>query len=144
MVRYAQRPWYTPIGFMNSSPASFMPMVAVLGFLIVWPVRYRVSEFFERQRDGPHIEARHKAVRYYQEMERMHRRQTLNNLECMQQDNSPHRVSASMSAEALRIGNTDQEFNYWYAHQRDAIRAEKLLKEVRELKSKIAAAEGSA
>lgn len=79
-------------------------------------------------------------MKYYNEMERMHRRQALLNLECMQDDNFGGRQSAVLMTEALRVGHLNQEQNYWHAHQRDTIRAEKLLTEIRELKAKIAAA----
>lgn len=137
MVRYANRPWYSPLGFMASAPTSYAPMLVLISVVAVWPFRYRISEYFERQRDGPHIELRQKAVKYYNEMERMHRRQVMVNQENIQDDNMPHRLSAHMSVEAIRQGRTDQEYDYWHAHQRDALRAEKLLGEVRELKQKL-------
>lgn len=139
MVRYVQRPWYSPLGFMASSPSSYSWMLCAIAVTVVFPFRYQLSEYFERQREGPHVEIRHKAVKYYTEMERMHRRQALVNLDNMQDDNSPHRLSASISVDALKVGELDQEYNYWYAHQRDAMRAEKLMMEIRELKAKIAA-----
>lgn len=139
MVRYVQRPWYSPLGFMASSPSSYSWMIGLLAVVGVFPFRYQVSEYFERQRDGPHVEIRHKAVKYYTEMERMHRRQALVNLDNMQDDNGPHRLSASISVDAIKIGELDQDYNYWYAHERDAIRAEKLMMEIRELKAKMAA-----
>lgn len=137
MVRYAKRPWFTPLGFMASSPTSYAPMLVFISLCALWPFRYHLSEFFERQKDGPHVELRQKAVSYYSEMERMHRRQAMVNQENLQDDNAPHRLSAQMSIEAIRQGRTDQEYDYWYAHQRDTIRAEKLLGEVRELKQKL-------
>ncbi|KAK7194891.1 hypothetical protein NESM_000410600 [Novymonas esmeraldas] len=138
MVRYAQRPWYSPLGFMATTPTAYAPMLTCIAVAAIFPLRYQLSEYFERQRDGPHIDMRHKAVKYYAEMERMHRRQTLVNLESMQDDNAPHRHSSVMSVESIQGGHLDQEYNYWYAHERDAIRAEKLMLEIRELKAKIA------
>lgn len=140
MVRYAQRPWFHPIGFMSYAPSSYAFLLVVTGVTAAFPFRYRISEYFERQRDGPHVEMRQKAVKYYNEMERMHRRQALINLENMQDDNFGGRQSATLMTEALRVGHLDQEQNYWHAHQRDTIRAEKLLEEIRELKAKIASA----
>lgn len=122
---------------MSSSPTSYVPMMVVCGVLAAWPARYRISEYFERQRDGPHVEIRQKAVKFYSEMERMHRRQALVNQENMQDDNFGGRNSATLMTEALRIGHLDQEQNYWHAHQRDSMRAEKLLEEIRELKTKL-------
>ncbi|CCW62973.1 unnamed protein product [Phytomonas sp. EM1] len=138
MVRYAQRPWYNPLGYMAASPAAYVSMVFMISLTAVWPFRYRISEYFERQRAGPHVEIRQKAVMYYNEIERMHRRQAMVNQENLQNDNSGQRLQAAMVAEALKMGHADQEYNYWYAHQRDAIRAEKLLLEIEELKRKIA------
>lgn len=143
MVRYAKRPWFHPLGFMASAPTSYAPMLVLIGLCVTFPARYRISEYFERQRDGPHIEIRQKAVKYYNEMERMHRRQAMINQENIQDDNMPHRLSAQMSIESIRKGRTDQEFDYWHAHQRDAMRAEKLLGEVRELKQKLGIADTS-
>eukprot|EP00796_Vickermania_ingenoplastis_P010035 gene10035-7010_t len=140
MVRYTQRPWYHPVGFMSSSPTSYAPLMFIIGITAAFPFRYALSEYFERQRDGPHMEIRQKAVKYYTEMERMHRRQALINLENMQDDNFGGRNSATLSTEALRCGHLDAEQSYWYAHQRDALRAEQLLAEVRELKMKLAKA----
>lgn len=139
MVRYVQRPWYTPLGLMATSPTAYAPLMVGMAVVLVFPLRYHISEYFERQRDGPHVELRQKAVKYYTEMERMHRRQALVNLDSMQDDNGPHRLTAAMSVDALQLGQTDQEYNYWYAHERDAMRAEKLLLEIRELKAKMAA-----
>ncbi|KAH9597682.1 hypothetical protein LSM04_007438 [Trypanosoma melophagium] len=141
MVRYVKRPWYTPLGFMNYAPQSYAPLLMALSVAVTFPLRYKLSEYFERQRDGPHVELRRKAVLYYSEMERMHRRQALQNQANLQEDNSTHRLSATLQAEALRMGHVDQEYNYWYAHQRDAIRAEKLLTEVKELQARIAQTE---
>ncbi|CCW70319.1 unnamed protein product [Phytomonas sp. Hart1] len=138
MVRYAQRPWYNPLGCMASSPPAYVFLVFFTGLTLVWPIRYRISEYFERQRAGPHVELRQKAVMYYNEIEKMHRRQALVNQENLQNDNSGHRQQALMVAESLRMGHIDQEYNYWFAHQRDAIRAEKLLLEIKELKAKLA------
>ncbi|KAL7700882.1 hypothetical protein N2W54_007940 [Lotmaria passim] len=138
MVRYVQRPWYSPLGFMATAPSSYVWFMAAAAVVAVFPFRYQLSEYFERQRDGPHVELRHRAVKYYSEMERMHRRQALVNLDNMQDDNSPHRLSASVSVDAIKVGDLDQEYNYWYAHARDAARAEKLMMEIRELKAKIA------
>ncbi|RNF15421.1 uncharacterized protein Tco025E_05581 [Trypanosoma conorhini] len=140
MVRYAQRPWYTPIGFMSSAPHSYAGLLIAFGVAAVFPFRYKMSEYFERQRDGPHVELRRKAVMYYNEMERMHRRQALQNLSSLQEDDSGHRLSATLQGEALRMGHVDQEYNYWYAHQRDALRAEKLLTEVKELQARVSEA----
>lgn len=139
MVRYVQRPWFSPLGFMAAAPSSYVWFMCGAAVVAVFPFRYQLSEYFERQRDGPHVELRHKAVKYYSEMERMHRRQALVNLDNMQDDNPGHRLSASMAVDSLKTGDLDQEYNYWYAHQRDAIRAEKLMMEIRELKAKIAA-----
>ncbi|KAG5505750.1 hypothetical protein JKF63_05086 [Porcisia hertigi] len=139
MVRYVQRPWYSPLGFMASSPTAYAPIMICVAITAIFPLRYHISEYFERQRDGPHIELRHKAVKYYSEMERMHRRQALVNLESIQDDNAPHRLSGVLSVESIQAGSLDQEYNYWYAHERDAIRAEKLMMEIRELKAKMAA-----
>ncbi|KEG15530.1 hypothetical protein DQ04_00051250 [Trypanosoma grayi] len=137
MVRYAKRPWFTPIGFMNYAPHSYAPLMMVIGVAATFPFRYKISEYFERQRDGPHVELRRKAVLYYNEMERMHRRQALQNQYSVQDDDSGHRMSATLQGEALRMGHVDQEYNYWHAHQRDALRAEKLLSEVRELQARL-------
>ncbi|GET88354.1 hypothetical protein, conserved [Leishmania tarentolae] len=139
MVRYVQRPWFSPLGFMASSPTGYPFMMVCIAVGIIFPFRYQISDYFERQRDGVHVEMRRKAVKYYAEMERMHRRQALVNLESMQDDNAPHRLSAVLSVESIQAGNLDQEYNYWYAHERDAIRAEKLMMEIRELKAKMAA-----
>lgn len=123
---------------MATAPSSYVWLMAAAAVVAVFPFRYQLSEYFERQRDGPHVELRHRAVKYYSEMERMHRRQALVNLDNMQDDNSPHRLSASVSVDAIKVGDLDQEYNYWYAHARDAARAEKLMMEIRELKAKIA------
>ncbi|EAN93440.1 hypothetical protein C3747_99g851c [Trypanosoma cruzi] len=141
MVRYAKRPWYTPVGFMSYAPHSYAALLVFVGTTAVFPFRYKISEYFERQRDGPHVELRRKAVLYYNEIERMHRRQALQNLSSMQEDDSSHRLSATLQGEALRMGHVDQEYNYWYAHQRDALRAEKLLAEVRELQERVSQAQ---
>ncbi|KPI84419.1 hypothetical protein ABL78_6526 [Leptomonas seymouri] len=139
MVRYVQRPWYSPLGFMATAPSSFAWVICGCAVIAAFPFRYQISEYFERQRGGPHVELRQKAVKYYAEMERMHRRQALVNLESIQDDNAPHRLSASMAIDSIKVGDLDQDYNYWYAHGRDAIRAEKLMMEIRELKEKIAA-----
>ncbi|KPA78262.1 hypothetical protein ABB37_06413 [Leptomonas pyrrhocoris] len=139
MVRYVQRPWYSPLGLMATNTPSYVWFMCASAVIAVFPFRYQISEYFERQHAGPHVELRHKAVKYYSEMERMHRRQALVNLDNMQDDNAPHRLSASMAVDSLKTGDLDQEYNYWYAHARDAARAEKLMIEIRELKAKIAA-----
>lgn len=115
------------------------PLTTIIGVAAVWPFRYHISEYFERQREGPHIEIRRKAVQYYQEIERMHRRQAMVNQENLWDDNMPHRNTANISSEAMRKGFPDMEQSYWLAHQRDAMRAEKLLQEVRALKAKVGA-----
>ncbi|EPY36913.1 hypothetical protein STCU_00344 [Strigomonas culicis] len=142
MVRYTPRPWYSPLGFMASAPTGYGPLLVAIGVVIAWPLRYQLSEYFERQKDGPHIELRQRAVKYYNELERMHRRQAMLNLENMEEDTSGLRLHATLSAEALRVGHTDMEYQYWNAHQRDAMRTEKLLMEIADLKEKIAAEEG--
>lgn len=113
----------------------------VVGVTATFPLRYKISDYFERQRDGPHVELRRKAVLYYNEVERMHRRQALQNQANVKDDDSSHRISSTLQAEALRLGHMDQEYNYWHAHQRDALRAEKLLAEVRELQERLNSAQ---
>ncbi|CAD2220998.1 hypothetical protein AGDE_01619 [Angomonas deanei] len=141
MVRYVQRPWYSPLGFMASAPTSYVPLMVVTSLALIFPMRYRLSEYFERQKNGPHIENRQKAVKYYNELERMHRRQAMQNLENMQNDNSGHRNSVRLAEGGIRFGMVDDEMQYWRNYQSDALRAEKLLAEIRELKSKMASEE---
>lgn len=139
MPRYASRPWFSPLGYMASSPQSWPAMLMSLGVLGMFPFRYRFAEYYERQSMGPESEIREKAVRYYGEMERMHRRQALSNHPMWQQDDVDlHNVTAQMQVQSFRIGVTDNEYQYWHAHQRDALRAQKLLGEIEELQQRIA------
>lgn len=139
MPRYPQRPWYSPLGSMATGPHIYAMQLFSLGFIIFYPFRYRLSEWYERQSLSPDCQLRGKAVAYYHEMERQHKRQAMVNNPILMNDFGQN-TSATMSADALKSGITDFEFQYWHAHQRDAMRAEKLVEEVKELQAKIAKA----
>lgn len=141
MARYPNRPWYSPLGFMATTPHSYGFVVVTMGFFFGYPLRYKLGEYYERQQLTPDAHMRAKAIAYYRELERTQRRQAMTNHQMyMQADLDGHQMSATGAANSLKIGVTDYEYQYWEAHQRDALRAEKLLKEVEELQAKIQAA----
>lgn len=138
MVRYTQRPWYSPLGFMAHTPHSYGFFIGTLGFYLVYPFRYRYSDWSERMMPTKGQELQDKAVLYYRELERMQRRMAMFHNPVLQGFTDSHVASAAASSDSLNYGVTDFEYQYWHAHQRDAMRAEKLLAEVDELQRKIA------
>lgn len=124
---------------MAAAPHSYAMQVYSLGFIIFFPFRYRISEWYERQSLSPDSFLRQKAVNYYQNMDRSHKRQAMMNNPLLLDDFNGN-THARMTADAMKAGVLDYEYSYWIAHQRDAMRAEKLVEEVRELQAKIAKA----
>jgi hypothetical protein len=137
MPRYPKRAWFNPLGSMAAAPHTYALQVYSLGFIIFYPFRYRIAEWYERQSMSPDSQMRGKAISYYQNLDRTHKRQAMVNNPLLVNDFMGN-THANQSADALKAGVLDFEYAYWHAHQRDAMRAEKLVGEVRELQAKIA------
>ena len=139
MGRYVKRFIYHPISIMSENPVwygiSIIPMAVLFGY----PIRFYLADYWERQNQSPQLHLRSQAIRFYQELERMHRRQAVSNHPIVNNDSPTMRTTANNMNRALRMGNVMAEESYFYAHKRDVQRAQLLLGEIRELKVKIAA-----
>jgi hypothetical protein len=138
MGRYIKRGFYHPISFMAEQPVSYACLIIPIAIIIGAPFRYQIASYWERQNQSPQAQIRGQAIRFYQELERMHRRQAVMNHPLMD-DNPSIRTQVYAMNQSLMTGNPMAEEAYFYAHQRDVQRAQILLGEIRELKAKIAA-----
>lgn len=143
MPRYQARPWYHPLGLMAMAPVHYAWCLFVGTIIVMYPARYRIADYWDRRRQGPEVQLRDKAVKFYQELERMNRRQALlNHPHYLQQNlNYTNAIAHNMTnVEGNKLsplaGQSDR--HYFVAHNKDALRAEKLLLEVRELQGKLA------
>lgn len=139
MVRYAQRPWYTPLGMMAHAPLGW-PCFALAFFgLVTWPFRYRISRYLELQQVNPQADLKNKAIMYYLQLDRFHKRVGHFNSSSSngQEDHMEVKAAAHQISASTMIGNTDAEQMYWHAYRRDMLRAERLVEELRELKAKV-------
>jgi hypothetical protein len=137
MGRYVKRGYFHPIAFMAENPVSYAFWVIPISVFIAIPFRYQISSYWERQNQSPQAAIRAKAIMFYQELERMHRRQAVMN-NSWQDDNPAMRTSISNLNNAIRAGVGEADEMYFRAHKRDVQRAQILLSEIRELKAKMA------
>lgn len=137
MPRYPRRGHFHILSIMATMPVQYAFAGTLVGFVLAFPIRYFIGHWFERQEASKQSELKHKAIRFYQEMERMHRRQASVNHTLLNNDAPEHRAAAAMMNESLKQGNSYAEESYWYAHNKDVYRAQQLLGEIRELKAKI-------
>ena len=134
MARYPVRPWYHPVQFMASSPIGYACLTVVIPMCILFPWRYKISRFFERQKDSPQQCLRQKAIRTYRELERMYRREAMYKHPFILGENEPNKNATTQQATSFQIGVTDQERQYWDSHMKDVTRAARLQDEIKALR----------
>ena len=139
MPRYPSRPFWHPKQIMATLPFCYPVITVSIGLCMIWPFRYKISRYYERQTDTAAQALKGKAVRLYREIERMHRREmTLGRNPATEQI-----LGTQMSLPAQMIsfqrGQTDAEYQYWESHQKDVMRARRLQQEIEDLKARVAA-----
>jgi len=120
-----------------------MPIQYILGIfatapVVLYPIRYKYSENMELQKKSRGEELRGQAIIFYAELERMYRRQAMQNHPIMQNDPIESRLTAVNMAGGVKYGNPTADESYFHAHYRDMVRTQELLKEIADLKAKIA------
>lgn len=137
MARYPVRPWWHPLGMMAQNPAGYPWFIVSAFILLVFPWRYKISRYYERQRDSAGQCLRLKAIRMYHEIECMYRRETMWKHPMWMTDDSPlNRNHAIGMASNVALGHGEGEQSYWNAHQKDMVRAARLIEEIEELRAK--------
>jgi hypothetical protein len=136
MPRYPVRPWWHPLQFMASAPTAYPIVGIVLITGSMFPFRYKIANYWERQRDTMSQPTKSKAIKQYRELERMYKREALFRLPLAQEDNPGARNQIQQQQTSFQIGVTDAEVHYWRSHQHDVMRAAKLQDEIKELKAK--------
>ena len=139
MPRYPVRPWFHPKTVMASTPIAYGFYVMIIPMLIAFPVRYKISRWYERQTDTTCQAIKGKAVRLYREIERMHRRELTLSKNPIVDEVQSTRMSLPIQMITFQKGNTDAEWQYWESHQKDVMRAKRLQQEIEDLKARIAA-----
>lgn len=140
MPRYPSRVWYHPLQVLASNPTGWPFLTTAIALIAVFPFRYKISRYYERQRDHPGDVWRAKAVRHYREIERGYKRQWHFNHAMYKDEQYPnHSTTASQGASMIMAGVTDSEHMYWHSHARDVKRAQTLLEEISALREKVEA-----
>lgn len=135
MPRYPVRPWFHPLQFMGSYPHCYPFMVGMMVMTGLFPYRYHIARYYERQKDTTGQYLRGKTVRIYREIERMYRREfQWRNM--VNEDQRHTRISLFVQQSSFMLGQTDAEFQYWQSHQRDVMRAKKLQEEIASMKAR--------
>ncbi len=139
MPRYPVRPWCHPLTFMATMPMVYPVVLFTFWTLLIFPFRYKIARFYERQQDIASQAIKGKAVRVYRELERFHRREMTTPKNPLFDENMSTRMSLPMTMNSIATGKTDSELMYWESHQRDVMRMRKLQQEIEDLKARGAA-----
>ena len=139
MPRYPVRPFYHPKQILATMPFAYPFIFMMVSAAVLFPFRYKISRFYERQSNTRNQGLKGKAVRLYREMERMQKRETTFKGNPVYEENVGTRMSLPVQQHAFQKGMTECEFQYWESHQKDVMRARKLQQEIEDLKSRVAA-----
>jgi hypothetical protein len=138
MPRYSKKPWFHPLGWMQSNAMGYATVVPLLMCAVIYPWRFRVTRYWERQRDTDGDIARQRAIKTYREIERHYKREMTLAHPMYKDDFHPdHSTIAHVDSTSWFVGLTDHEAAYWRSHTRDVQRCQQLLDEMAELKKKI-------
>lgn len=136
MVRYTQRPWYTPVGFMSQSLPSYPVMVMLVSCIIAYPLRFKIPDYWERCSQDPGEHIRTKAILYYHELEMMSQRYARFWTRSEYALHTNHEVR--MAGEEIKKGALYMDEDYFRAHYLDSMRIKAMQDEVEELKKALA------
>ena len=136
MPRYPIRPRFHPIEFMSHSPHLF-PLYYLIGVTVVlFPFRYRLARFYERQRQSPQTKMKGSAVKYYRDIEFKYRRESWwRHIMWSNEGDYKAALVADVMNHEIREGSVHADSLYWRAHQKDVQRAGRLAKEIGELRA---------
>lgn len=137
MVRYTQRAWYSPIGFMSQSLPSYHFYCMSIACLFAYPFRYRVADYWERISQDPGHVIRAKAIVYYSEMEATSQRNA--HMFAQREEYGLHtNHEVRMPGEEIRKGSLSMDEDYFRVHYIDSMRIKAMQDEVEELKKQLA------
>ena len=136
MVRYAQRKWYTPVGFMSMSLPSYPVMVMVVSAVLAYPLRYKVADYWERCSQDPGEALRARAIVYYNELELTSARSAHLWTRSDYALQTNHEVQ--MVGEEIKKGALFIDEDYFRAHYLDSMRVKAMQDEIAELKKALA------
>ena len=140
MPRYPVRPWWHPKTWMASIPFMYPTLILGLWVAFLFPWRYKISRYYERQQDSAGQAMKGRSVRLYRELERMHRRELTFARNPINDELFGTRASLPVQATSFQKGQTDAEWQYWESHQKDVMRVRKLQQEIEDLKARGATA----
>ena len=140
MPRYPKRSMFHPLGVMASTPHSYCVLVTIAGLGAFGNWRYSMSSYYERQRPSPQQELKQRAIMYYKEIERMHRREALHyNMFWAQQDDFGPQTLITQMNRITRGGDTSHDVALLEVTKKDMDRAERIRDEIRAIKARMAA-----
>lgn len=134
MVRYTQRPWYNPIGFMSQAPLSYPIMLMALAGLVTYPLRYHIADYWERCSQDPGDILKTKAILYYSELEVVGKRQAYMFGPQRQDYGLITNNDVRMVGEEIKKGLPSMDEEYFRVHYIDAMRVKSMQDEISELK----------
>ena len=136
MPRYPLRPRWHPIEMISHSPHLVGPFMFAAVTIVLWPFRYRIARFYDRQRQSPQTKMKAAAVKYYRDIEYKYRKEAWWRHALWSDDGDwgTARVMDAMQHE-LREGSIGMDSLYWRAHQKDVQRASRLASEIKELRA---------
>jgi hypothetical protein len=137
MVRYVQRPWYHPIGFMSTSLPAYPVAAMTIACVVMYPFRYIIADGNERAMQDPQSIIKQEALLFYHSLEDMMRRTTYHYRSMANEHGDPGHQPLSQWNEALQTGKLEADRSYMDSHHRDMTRAHETLKEIRDLRAKL-------
>jgi hypothetical protein len=137
MVRYVQRPWYHPIGFMSHSLPAYPVAVITIATCLMYPFRYIVADGNERAMQDPQSILKQEAMLFYHTLDDMMRRTTYNFRSIVSENGDPGQQPLAQWNESLQTGKLETDRSYMDSHHRDMTRAHETLKEIRDLRAKL-------
>eukprot|EP00388_Colpodella_angusta_P045807 GDKK01067339.1.p1 GENE.GDKK01067339.1~~GDKK01067339.1.p1 ORF type:complete len:142 (-),score=8.61 GDKK01067339.1:244-669(-) len=138
MVRYTQRAWYHPIGFMSQSLLSYPIMVMTIAGLVTYPNRYQIADYWERCSQDPGDVLKAKAILYYSELEIVGKRQAYIFGPQRNDYGLPNNGDLRMVAGEIKKGSPSIDEEYFRVHYIDALRVKSMQDEIGELKKAMA------
>lgn len=137
MVRYVQRPWYHPIGFMSTSLPAYPVAAITLACCVMYPFRYVIADGNERAITDPQVMLKQEALIFYHSLEEMMRRTSYHFRSLADENGDPGQQPLTQWNEALQKGKLEVDRSYMDSHHRDMTRANETLKEIRDLRAKL-------
>lgn len=136
-MRYPSRPWFHPLALMAQNPSGYAALISFLAVGVMFPWRYKIGRYHERQSGSAAQCLKQKTIRFYREIENMYTREALWKHPMWVSDETPMTKNIALAFwSGVNQGHGDSEHAYWSCYQRDMVRARRLIDEIDELRAK--------